>query len=345
MVGQTQKHLGFVNQFLIIRAVLQPLRVPILNLFVVTVIGVAGYMIIDRYNFSDALYMAIITEATIGFGEIHPLSPEGRYFTIFLILISFVVFAFAITSITSFILSGEYKRSILHQKQLKLMQTLRGHTIICGFGRAGRKAMEELKKQNIPFVVIEKETNLHPESEANFIVGDATLDEILISAGIRFASNMIIAIPSDSDNLMIVVSAHALNPNLNIVARVSNKSNEDKMKNAGARHIISPDAVGGIAMARMISKPDLMEFMDRMTNVDIDDISIDEITYHEQTGNKLCVKDLNDEKLAGCHIIGYKTENGEFIINPSHDVLIRNKTKLFVIGNKEQIRKLHSNFS
>lgn len=345
MVYQKKIHLGPVIQLSIIRAFLKPLRIPILALFFVTVIGVCGYMLIDDFNFSDALYMTVITEATVGFGEINPLSPEGRYFTIFLIFLSFIVFAFAVTSITSYILSGNYKKSISQQKQFKLMKNITGHTIICGFGRGGSQALEELQKENIECIIIERNESLIPDENDHFICGDATTDEILTKAGIEKAANLIIALPSDSDNLMIVVSAHALNPKLSIVVKVSHKTNEKKMLNAGANHIISPDTVGGTAMARMVSKPDLMEFIDCLTNLDVKEITIDEVIYNHPSGKSKKIKEFENSLLAGCRIVGYKNKNGGFIINPADDTEIEPETKLFILGKSEQILKLHQNFN
>lgn len=334
-----------MNTFKIIQTIFKPLIWPLFALFLVTLFGVIGFISIENFSFSDALYMTIITESTVGFTEVHTLSEEGRYFTIVLIILSFGVFAFAVTSITSYISGGEYKKNILKMKHDQLMNNLENHSIVCGYGRVGRKAINELSKQNKSFVIIENDQKLLDESNLAMVIGDATMDETLLKAGIKKAANIIVALPSDSSNLMIIVTAHALNPSINIVARVSNKVNESKLKNAGAHHIISPDSVGGIAMARMVTKPDLMEFMDRMTNADFEDISLDEMDYNDSSGKKMSIKDFDKVKLAGCNIIGYKTIHGEFIINPSSDTIIESNTKLFVIGNKEQIRKLHNNLS
>jgi len=334
-----------VNLISIIQTIFKPLLWPIFALLLVTMFGVIGFISIENYPFSDALYMTIITESTVGFTEVYPLSVEGRYFTIVLIILSFGVFAFAVTSITSYISGGEYKKNILKMKHDELMNNLKNHTIVCGYGRVGKKAINELSKQNKGFVIIENDQKLLDETNLAMVIGDATLDETLLEAGIENASDIIVALPSDSDNLMIIVTAHALNPNIKIVSRVSNKVNESKLKNAGAHHIISPDSVGGIAMARMVTKPDLMEFMDRMTNVDIEDITLDEIEYLDNSDKKMTIKDFDKVKLSGCNIIGYKTKQGEFIINPSSETIIETKTKLFVIGNKEQIKNLHTNLS
>lgn len=332
-----------MKKFAIVRAIFRSLRIPLLLLFIITFVGVVGFRLIENFSFHDALYMTIITESTVGFSEVHPLSPEGKYFTIFLIVGSFGIFAFAISSVTSFITSGDYKKTILNQKQRQRMKNLSGHTIVCGYGRVGRRAIQDLKKHNYPFLLIEREIFQTEDHDFLTIKGDATEDELLIQAGIERASNIIVALPSDSDNLMIVVTSRALNKKINIVTRVSSKSNESKLKNAGADHVISPDKVGGIAMARMVTKPDLMEFMDQITAFSVDDVSLDEVVYLGNKGSERTILDFAKDDLAGCLIVGYKNKENKFVVNPAANTIIPPGTKLFVLGRKDQIKKLHIN--
>lgn len=331
------------NRFAIVSAIFRALRLPILLFLIITLTGVFGFHFIENFSFPDALYMTIITESTVGFSEVHPLSPEGKYFTIFLIISSFGIFAFAISSVTSYITSGDYKKTIINHKQRQRMNNLSEHTIVCGYGRVGKRAIQDLIKHNSPFLLIEREVFQTEETDFLILKGDATEDELLIRAGIQKAKNIIVALPSDSDNLMIVVTARALNKNINIVTRVSSKSNESKLKNAGADHIISPDKVGGIAMARMITKPDLMEFMDQITSFSVDDVSLDEVIYLGNKGSERTILDLAKEDLAGCLIVGYKNNENKFVVNPAANTKILPGTKLFVLGRKEQIKNLHIN--
>lgn len=335
--------MGPINRFSIIPIVFRSLKLPILLLLFVTLVGVIGFQIIEDYSWHDALYMTIITESTVGFSEVQPLSMAGKYFTIFLIINSFGIFAFAISSVTSYLTSGEYKKTVLNQKKKYIMKNLSGHTIVCGYGRVGKRVIQDLKKHNYSFLLIERE-EFHTEDQDFLILkGDATNDEMLNNAGIERASNIIVALPNDSDNLMIVVTARALNKKINIVTRVSSKSNESKLRNAGADHIISPDKVGGIAMARMVTKPDLMEFMDQITAFSVDDVSLDEVTYFGKNGVESTIRELAKNDLAGCLIVGYKTNENNFVVNPGIDTNIQPGTKLFVLGKKDQIFKLHLN--
>ncbi len=332
-----------MRRFAIVRAVFRSLRLPLILFFIITLTGVVGFQFIEGFSFHDALYMTIITESTVGFSEVQPLSPEGKYFTIFLIISSFGIFAFAISSVTSYITSGDYKKTILIQKHRQRMKNLSGHTIVCGYGRVGKRAIQDLEKHNYSFLLIEREIFKSEDHDFLTIKGDATEDELLIQAGIESAANIIVALPSDSDNLMIVVTARALNKKINIVTRVSSKSNESKLKNAGADHIISPDKVGGIAMARMVTKPDLMEFMDQITAFSVDEVSLDEVIYFGTQGGDRTILDFAKNDLAGCLIVGYKNKENKFVVNPSVDTVIPPGTKLFVLGRKEQIKKLHIN--
>lgn len=307
--------------------------------------GVAGYMIIENYSFIEALYMTIITEATVGFEEVNPLSEAGQIFTIFLIVFSFGVFAFAVSSITNFFTGGEYKSKIQQLNFSDMMNQISNHTIVCGYGRVGKKSADELLKQNLPVVVIENAGKEVNTEKAVFIDGDATLDENLRKAEITKAANIIVALPSDSDNLMIIVTARAMNPKINIISRVSVKSNESKLINAGANHIISPDSVGGKAMARMVLKPDLMEFTDKITSLSDDEEDVLEEIVIDNLKEKKYIGNFGKDILAGCLIIGYKSLQGELIVNPSPETEIVNNTKLFILGKKEQLNKIRKNIS
>lgn len=310
-----------------------------------TWVGLAGYMLIENYTFIEALYMTIITEATVGFGEVNPLSEAGQIFTIFLIIFSFGVFAFAVSSITNFFTGGEYKIKIQQLNFSDMMNQISNHTIVCGYGRVGKKSADELLKQNLPVVIIENTEKEINATKTVFIEGDATLDENLLKAGITKAANIIVALPSDSDNLMIIVTARAMNAKINIISRVSVKSNESKLMNAGANHIISPDAVGGKAMARMVLKPDLMEFTDKITSLSDDEEDVLEEIVIENLNEKKYISHFGKDFLAGCVIIGYKSQKGELIVNPSPETEISNNTKLFVLGKKEQLNKVRKNIS
>jgi voltage-gated potassium channel len=313
-------------------------------------IGIAGFIIIEGYRFSDAFYMTIITVATVGFQEVHPLSDGGRLFTAFLIITSFGTFAYAVTSISQYLLDGEFNQYYKNYKLVTAIEKLDDHVIICGYGRNGRQAAHVLKKHDKRFVVIEQKKDIvisinHKYSEL-VLEGDATLDEVLLKAGIKKAKALITTLPIDADNVFIVLSARALNPQLSIISRASEDNSDTKLKIAGANNVIMPDRLGGAHMASLVMKPDVMEFVDFITGQGGDNIRLEEITFDilsPEYQNKT-IRDLEIRNKSGANIIGFKTAKGEYVINPSADTIIIPDAKLFVLGTSEQIIKLKEMF-
>ena len=319
---------------------------PLLILLSVWVLGTIGYVIIDDYSWFDAFYMTIITVATVGYGEVAPLSQSGKLFTAFLIITSFGTFAYAVSSITKFVIDGEFNEFFKNRKLNATIDKISDHVIICGYGRNGRQAAQVLKKHNKRFVVIENSATLTSTLNHKFselvITGDSTQDEVLIKAGILRARAIITTLPVDADNLFIVLSARNLNKNLTIISRASEDNSDTKLKIAGANNVIMPDKVGGAHMASLVMKPDVMEFIDHITAEGGDNISLEEISFEripDELKNKT-LKDLEIRNRSGANIIGYKTAKGEYIINPSADTLVIPDSKLFVLGTAEQIAAL-----
>ncbi len=320
--------------------------VPVAILFLLVAIGTVGYIVIDNYTLFDAFYMTIITIATVGYGEVEPLSSGGKMFTVFLIITSFGTFAYAVTAITRFVMDGEFNEFYKNKKLTAAIDKLSDHVIICGYGRNGRQAAHVLKKHDRRFVVVESSGSVTESINHKFselvLTGDSTKDETLIKAGILRASALITTLPVDADNLFIVLTARNLNPKLTIISRASDDNSDTKLKIAGANNVIMPDRVGGAHMASLVMKPDVMEFIDFITAEGGDNINLEEInfdTLSEGLRHKT-LKDLEIRNKSGANIIGFKTDTGEYIVNPSADTKIIPKSKIFVLGTPDQIRKL-----
>ena len=319
---------------------------PLLIMLSVWLLGTIGYVLIDNYSWFDAFYMTVITIATVGYGEVAPLSHTGKLFTAFLIITSFGTFAYAVSSITKFVIDGEFNEFFKNRKLNTAIEKLSDHVIICGYGRNGRQAAQVLKKHNKRFVVIENSSKVTSSLNHKFselvLSGDSTQDEVLLKAGILRAKALITTLPVDADNLFIVLTARNLNKNLTIISRASEDNSDKKLKIAGANNVIMPDKVGGAHMASLVMKPDVMEFIDHITAEGGDNISLEEISFDripDELKNKT-LKDLEIRNRSGANIIGYKTVQGQYIINPSADTLIIADSKLFVLGTQEQIAAL-----
>jgi voltage-gated potassium channel len=312
-------------------------------LFIMTV-GVAGFMITSNYDFLDAVYMTVITIATIGYQEVRPLTTAGRIFNIVYIVSSFAVFTYALSRLTLFIASGEMARYFKNRKLMKAINNINNHVIICGFGRNGQQAARILLQHKTDFVVIDKDDAhfgewLEEHNELIYIQGNATEDETLLKAGISKAKALLLTLPEDADNVFIVLSARTLNPKLQIISKAAQKSSIKKLKTAGADHVILPDVIGGAHMATLVSKPDVIEFMNYLWGDISNTINIESIGYENLPGHlrDRSIYEIINSKQTGVACIGLKNKEGEFIINPPPDTLIHGNMKIMLLGTTQQM--------
>ena len=312
-------------------------------------IGTIGYMWLSGYNFVDALYMTVITVTTVGFGELQPFSPEEKIFTIFLILTSITIFGYAVSAFSEYLVSGKLFEQLKHRRVEKQIGYLKGHTIVCGYGRNGQQAILKLGNYNKEFVVVEKKKEMIETLDAQDILnieGDATLDETLQKAGIEKASFLITALPSDADNLFVVLTASQLNKDCIIISRAGNESSYKKLKFAGANNVIMPDKLGGDHMASLVTTPDVIEFVDRLTiegetTANLEEIAVNDLP--EKYINKT-ILDLDLRKQTGCTVIGFRNPDKEYLINPEANIKLVADSQLIVLGRPEQIMKLREIF-
>ena len=323
---------------------------PFIILFAIIITGIVGFVVIENYNFLEAFYMTTITITTTGFEEVRPLSSAGKVFTTILLIASWSSFAFALTRITQFVTSGEINKYFKTRRIMKAVDKLHGHVIICGYGRNGQQASLTLKIHNVPFVVIERseerlEKISNDNADLNFLLGDATEDEVLKRAGIEKAKALITALPDDADNVFIVLSARSLRGDIRIISRASNYSSVSKLKKAGADNVIMPDRIGGTHMATLESKPDVIEFIDFLSGEEGEPIHIESVDYNylpHQIKNKT-LKDVMSWKKTGVNCIGIKNSEGKFVINPPDEVVIEQGMKVIVLGTKWQIDEMKGN--
>lgn len=310
-------------------------------------LGAFGLVIIEDYSFIDALYMSVITISTVGFGEVEPLTPTGRLFLATMIVINIGVVAYALAAFSFYVIEGKLFEQMENKRMQHRVNSLKDHTIICGFGRYGREVVRHLIQQNRPFVIIdenEEKFSLPEFEEVNllYVIGDATRDEILGEAGIAEASSLITALNDDSDNLFIVLSAKELNAGLQIVSRAHQARSRQKLRKAGANHVIMPEQIGGFYMATLISKPGAVEFFSYVTNELDSDIGFEEIRF-DQLPEKLRGKPLLDLGLrnhSGVNVIGHRLSGGQYDVNPSPDTIMRPGGSFIAVGSQPQILAL-----
>ena len=321
----------------------------LIMLFTLCIFGILGYRYLSDYQWIDAIYMTVITITTVGFAEVNPLDTPSKIFTIFLILASIVIVGYAISIITEFILSKNNFKNLKQRKMQKRIHGMSKHIIICGFGRNGKQAAKKLFAYKKPFVIIERDKEIierFEEDNLPFVLGNANEDEILLEAGVDRADTLISALPSDADNLFVVLSARQINKDLRIISRASEETSYHKLKLAGANNVILPDNIGGDHMASLVVVPDLVEFIDNLSIVGQGNINIEEVPVEKlyDISEVKTIRDLDLRKKTGCTIIGFKNPSGEYIVNPEAGTALVEQSRIIVLGRPEQIEKLNTDY-
>jgi voltage-gated potassium channel len=306
--------------------------------------GVLGYHYIEGWSLFDSLYMTVITLATVGYGETHPLSLSGRAFTMLLILGGMSIIFYALTEITTFVVEGEMTGIIRRRRMIRQINRLKNHYILCGAGRSGSHVLNELRKTGRNCVVIEKDPEKvrHLLSEHALVVeGEATEDHVLRAAGIERAAGLVSALPSDKDNLFVVITARGLNPSLRIVSKVEEIAARDKFLRSGANTAVSANFIGGMRMASELIRPATVSFLDSMLygtpSLRVDEVSIPSLSRFIGTSLDRC----EPIRTSGVVLVSLKDDSKVgFHFNPPQDTRLKSGDTLIVIGDRAQVEKL-----
>jgi voltage-gated potassium channel len=233
----------------------------------VFLVGAAGYMSIEGWSFPDALYMAVTTATSVGYMEVYPLSAAGRTFTMWLIFLGVTGLGLWWALTTALIVELDLGGVLRRRRNMKEIESLSGHYIVCGAGRMGRVVIAEMVAAGHPFVVIERLPDRIAQLQSNYpdllaVEADATLEMSLIRAGVARAGGLAACLADDADNLLVCLTARELNPDIPTVARAYNEESVEKLRRAGADHVISPNQTGGIRMAFSLLRPAVVSFLD-----------------------------------------------------------------------------------
>jgi voltage-gated potassium channel len=313
-------------------------------LFFVIAFGTSGYMLIEKWDFSDALYMTIITLTTVGYGEVRPLSGSGRVFTICLLImgVGFVFYMFG--TITQIMVEGQFRRLLGRRKLGKQLAALKDHYIICGYGRIGQIISREIAKKPLPLVIIEHSPDLIKTIEEQghlFIEGDATREDTLLKANIQKAKGLVATVSSDADNVYIILTARGLNPGLYIMARVVDEKAERNLLQAGANRVISPYHIGARKMAQVILRPAVTDFIEVAVHRGGMELQIEEIPVRAPSRvTEAPLKESGIRQELGLIIIGIQRASGEMLYNPPPDARIQVGDTLIAMGDPKNLNKL-----
>jgi voltage-gated potassium channel len=324
-----------------------PRRRPFLFAVSAVILGVTlgglGFHLIEGWGWLDSLYAAAQTVTTVGFGDITPQTRAGRVFSILFMLIGVGTVLYSLTNIVQTIVQSELLESYQKRKHWRKMMNLTDHYIICGAGRVGSRVIGELERSGVPFVVIERtaaKIQYLIDAGGNVIVGDATLETVLRSAGVDRAHGLAACLPDDADNVYVVLTARGLNPDLHIVARAVEDQAEPKLIRAGANRVIAPIIIGGHRMAQALTKPAVSDFMDSITaenlNLGFEQCEVGaESIYCGQTLRQTNIRgELNSV------VVAIRRANGEMIYQPDGDVELKSGDMLVVIGRPDTLTRL-----
>ena len=313
----------------------------ILLVTIIASFGTAGYMLIERWSFLDSLYMTIITLSTVGYKEVGELSTGGRLFTIILIIGGVGTVLYALGTGARFILEGELQEAFGRRRLEKKVRELKDHYIICGFGRMGKIIGKELKNNGVKFIAIEKTPVLLEKEDVLILEGDATQDDILKESGIEKAKGLITVLPTDAENLYVVLSAKGLNPDLYIVARAGEEGSEKKLLRAGADRVISPYHIGGLRIAHTVLKPAVVDFIEFATKSGNIDLQMEEISIPESSGLiGLTLDQCGMGRELGIIVVAIKRATGEMRFNPTFRTTIKIGDTLIVLGEVSKLKTL-----
>ena len=317
--------------------------VVLLTVFLVA-IGTAGYVVIEDWTILDSLYMTVITLSTIGYGEVNPVSQPGRLFTLILIVMGVGFFLYVIGNVVQFLVEGRIRLVLGRHKLDKQINQLNNHYIICGYGRMGRAFCRYLIQKDLKFVVIEKNEDRIPVMNTDhvlYISGEATIEENLLKAGIKRASNLIATLGTDADNVLLVLLAKGLHPKLHVVARTSQNAAKKPLYTAGADVVVSPFDIGARRMAHAILRPNVIRFLEYAFADESTDIHIEEIPV--AASSKLVDVTLQESgirKKYNLIILSIIKKDGDMIFNPTASTPIEADQKIIAVGSIKGLRKL-----
>jgi len=308
--------------------------------------GALGYRVIEGWPFLEGLYMSIITVTTVGFSEIRPLSPDGRLFTAFLIVVGVLIITYSFGAITRYFVAGELRGFLGEQRMKRLIASMRDHVIVCGFGRMGQEVCHELQREGRAFIVVDqKDESAKHAQEEGYIAhcGDPGLDETLRECRIDKSIGLVAASDDDAQNLMVVLSARALRPDLAIVARVSADDGPEKFLRAGANNVFLPYKTGGRRLSQLLLRPEVVGFLEHILH---DESALGIMIEDFIVGDKCEIRGMNlrDAKIrerTGVYVVGIKRKDTGIHPEITPTTVLESGDTIIALGKREQLDKLN----
>ncbi|MEN8150587.1 MAG: NAD-binding protein [Planctomycetota bacterium] len=323
---------------------LKRIRLALIVLLMVVTMGTLLFHLIEGHDLVRSLYFTVVTMTTVGYGDIVPKTVPGMLFSVVTIFTGVGIFGLLVGSVTEFLVEGQIQRALGRRRVERDLANLRDHYIVCGFGRIGSIVCRELSESHVPFAVIDvNEDSIHQASEEGYLalIGDATDDDMLITAGIERARGVCAVLPSDADNVFITMTAREISRNLQIVTRGENLRTTRKLVRAGASRVISPHEIGGIRMANAILKPHVIDFIEAATRAGPSEINMGEVEIAEQSAFAgLSLIDSGIRQDYGVIVVAIRKLSGRMLFNPNPKSVIESGDVLITMGPEAHQQKL-----
>jgi voltage-gated potassium channel len=307
-------------------------------------VGSVGFHVIEGWGLLESIYVTVMTLTTVGYGDFAPQSRTGMVFTMALVAVGVGTMLYTVGLVAQTMVEGRLMNLMGRGKMEKAIEKMSNHYIICGCGRIGMLITRELAAEKVPFVVVDNRPGVIErlqEEGVVFLQGDATHDKSLIDAGIKRAKGIVCVLPTDAQNLYVILTAKELNPDIWVLARSEEEQSERRLLRAGADRVISPYTLGGNRMAMAILRPAMLDFIEITTRRQSLELRMDELPICE--GSPIIGKSLEESEIRqryGLIIVAVKKDSGKMIFNPMASYLIESGDKLIALGEEDNVTKL-----
>ncbi len=324
---------------------LKKLKIAVLLLLAIILTGMVFYHFIEGWDFLSSLYMTIITISTVGYGDFYPRTNLGKIFTMLLVIFGVGTMLYTVGLMAESMVEGRIRKIMGRGKMENTIKKMKDHYLICGCGRIGYLICKELAEAKVGFVVIDNNPEvLQKIEDEGFIYykGDATNDKTLIGAGMQRAKGIVCVLPTNAENLYVILTAKELNPRIFILSRSEEEHSEHRLLRAGADRVMSPYTLGGMRMAMAILRPAMLDFIELTTNRQSLDLRMEEMDVCE--GAPIIGKSLEESDIRskyGLIIVAVKKESGRMIFNPLATYVIEKGDRLIAMGEDENVKQFY----
>jgi voltage-gated potassium channel len=325
------------------------LKFALLILLIVVLSGTIGFHGIEKWSLIDSFYTTMTTLSTVGYGDYTPKTTQGKVFTVFIIIFGVGTMLYSFGLISETVIEGRLRKLLGRGKLKKMIDKMNNHYIICGYGRIGHLICRELTAEKVPYVVIDNNPDVIQKVQdegLNYCRGDATQDNILIEAGIKRAKGIVCVLPSDAENLYVILTAKELNQNIFILSRSEEEKSEHRLIRAGANQVMSPYKLGGVRMAMAILRPAMLDFIEITTSRQSLELRMEEVPICKGSpfiGHSLEGSEIR--KRYGLIIVAVKKDSGKMIFNPVASYMIEEDDRLIAMGEDENVKQFANHAS